>query len=97
MGGQFDPLPSLFSVKNSKTLRLNFYVILHPPSRSSRSQMLFKIGAFKKFAIFTGKHLCQILFFNKVAGLRPTNLLKKRPWHKCFPVNFAKFLKIPFF
>ena len=33
--------------------------------------------------------------FNKVAGLRPVILLKKRLWHRCFPVNFAKFLRIP--
>ena len=24
------------------------------------------------------------------------NLLKKRLWHRCFPVNFAKFLRTPF-
>ena len=35
------------------------------------------------------------LFFNKVAGLRPATLLKKRLWHRCFPVNFAKFLRTP--
>ena len=29
-----------------------------------------KKGAFKNSAKFTGKHLCQSLFFNKVAGLR---------------------------
>ena len=28
--------------------------------------------------------------------LRSTNLLKKRLWHKCFPVYFAKFLRTPF-
>ena len=33
--------------------------------------------------------------FNKVAGLRPATLLKKRLWHKCFPVNFAIFLRAP--
>ena len=33
--------------------------------------------------------------FNKVAGLRPATLLKKRLWHKCFPVNSAKFLRAP--
>ena len=41
----------------------------------------------------------QSLFFNKVAGLRPARpatLLKKRLWHRWFPVNFAKFLRIPF-
>ena len=35
--------------------------------------------------------------FNKVAYLRPVTLLKKRLWHRCFPVNFAKFLRTPFF
>ena len=29
-----------------------------------------KNGALRNFAKFTGKHLCQSLFFNKVAGLR---------------------------
>ena len=46
----------------------------------------------KNLAKFAGKHLRQSLFFNKVAGLRPATLLKKRPWCRCFPVNFAEFL-----
>ena len=25
----------------------------------------------------------------------PATLLKRRPWHRCFPVNFAKFLRTP--
>ena len=29
--------------------------------------------------------------------LRPANLLKKRLWDRCFPMNFAKFLRTPFF
>ena len=33
--------------------------------------------------------------FNKVAGLRPATLLRKRLWHICFPANFAKFLRTP--
>ena len=53
-------------------------------------------GVLRNFAKFSGKHLCQSLFFNKVAGLRPATLLKKRLWHRCFPVNFAKFLRTPF-
>ena len=28
--------------------------------------------------------------------MRPATLLKKRLWHECFPVNFAKFLRKPF-
>ena len=47
----------------------------------------------RNFAQFTGKNLCQNLFFNKVLGLRPATLLKKRLWHTSCPVNFAKFLK----
>ena len=34
---------------------------------------------------------------NKVAGLRPATLLKRRLWHRCFPVNFSKFLRTSFF
>ena len=40
--------------------------------------------------------MCQSLFFHKVAGLRPVTLFKKRLWHRCSPVNFAKFLRTPF-
>ena len=29
--------------------------------------------------------------------LRPATLLKKRLWHRCFLVSFAKFLRTPFF
>ena len=55
-----------------------------------------KKGVLRNFAKFTRKHLCQSLFFNKVAGLRPANLLKKRLWRRYFPVNFSKFLGTPF-
>ena len=44
---------------------------------------------------FTGKHLFQRLF-HEVGGLRLATLLKKRLWHRCFPVYFAKFLRTPF-
>ena len=29
-------------------------------------------------------------------SLRPATFLKKRLWHRCFPVNFVKYLKTPF-
>ena len=34
--------------------------------KSSLSQMFFKIGVLKNFAIFTGKHLCWNLFLIKL-------------------------------
>ena len=69
------------------------YKLLH---RSSHQRCSVRKGILRNFAKFTGKHLCQSLFFNKVAGLSPATLLKKRLWHRCFPVNFAKFLRTPF-
>ena len=35
--------------------------------RSSRLEVFYKKGALRNLAKFTGKHLCQSLFFNKVA------------------------------
>ena len=52
--------------------------------------------ALVKFTKSAGKHLCQSLFFNKVAGLRAATLLKNNIWHRCFPVNSAKFLRTPY-
>ena len=48
-------------------------------------------GVLKNFTKFTGKHLCQSVFFNK------ETLLKKRLWHRYFSVDFVKFLRTPFF
>ena len=64
--------------------------------RSSHRKCSVRKCVFRNFAKFTGKHLCQSLFFNKLPGLRPATLLKKRLRNRCFPVNFAKFLIIPF-
>ena len=65
--------------------------------RSSRPDVFCEKVVLRNFAKFTGKHLCQSLSFNKVAGLKPATLLKERPWHRCFPMNFAKFLTTPLF
>ena len=35
-------------------------------------------------------------FLNKIAGLQHATLFNKRLLHRCFPVNFAKLLIIPF-
>ena len=54
---------------NQKTLSLNF--------KSSRSQMFFKIGVLKNFAIFAGKHLCWSYFLIKLQAWRFAILLKR--------------------
>ena len=47
-------------------------------NRSSRSQMLFKIGVLKNLTIFTGKHLCWSLFLIKL--LQAFSPLHKYIW-----------------
>ena len=46
--------------------------------KSSHQRYSLKKAVLRNFANSTGKHMCQSLFFNKVAGLRPGTLLKKR-------------------
>ena len=65
--------------------------------RGCRLEVFCKKGVLGNFAKFTWKHQCQSLVFNKVAGLRPVTLLKKKRWHMRFPLNFSKFLKTHFF
>ena len=45
-------------------------------SKSSRSQMFFKISSIKNFAIFTGKHLYWGLFLIKLQAFRPGTFFK---------------------
>ena len=60
--------------------------------------MLCKKSFLKKFANFKVKHLCQNLFFNKIAGLRPVTLSKKRLWSRYyFLVNSENFSRTPFY
>ena len=64
---------------------IGFLWRLKPLVKSSRPEVFCKKGALKNFTKFARKHLCQSLCFNKVAGL--AKIL----------VNFAKFLRKPFF
>ena len=57
------------------------------PLQKQRPEVFCKKGVLRNFTKVTGKQLCLSLFLNKVAGLRL--------WHKCFPVNFVKFLRTP--
>ena len=65
----------------NKLVLVRFIMVRRSPLRCS----------IKKVFLLTGNYLGQSLFFNKVAGLRSTTLLKNRPWHMCFPVNLRNF------
>ena len=82
--------------KLSKIVDLTHSFPMHSFSRSSHWRCSVKIGVLKNYTKSTGRHLCQSVFYNKVAGLRSATLFKKRVWHRCFPVSFGKFLRTPF-
>ena len=73
---------------------LTNFILLH--KKTCRQEVFCKKGFLRNFVTFTGKHLCQSLFLNKDADVKPGTLFKKRLWQRCFSVNFAKFLRTPF-
>ena len=58
--------------------------------------MFCKKGVFRNFAKFNEKHLCQSLFFNKVAGLS-CNFIKKEILVQVFSCEFCEISKNTFF
>ena len=74
-------------LKNFQTVKLHFTIVMNSDNddenynenneqhqfRSSRPEVFCKKGVLRNFAKFTGKHLRQSLFFNKVA----CNFIKK--------------------
>ena len=65
-------------------------MVVQKMHKSNHSQMFFKVGALKNFAIVTGKCLCWSLF---LINSQVYNFKKKRFQHRSFPVNIAKFLR----
>ena len=77
----------------SDLLRSNYFEIVEQIDESIKYPMGFKV-------FFPYRSSRQRFSVKKVlvkkAFLSPATLLKKRLWHRCFPVNFAKFLRTPF-
>ena len=59
--------------------------------------VFYKKGVLKYFAKFTGKHLCQGLYFNKGARLRPASLFKKETLVQVFSCEFCEIFENTFF
>ena len=62
--------------------------------RSSHESCSIKKDILKNFAKVAGKHFCQSLFFNKVAGL---NFIKKETVAQVFSYEFCEIFKNSFF
>ena len=69
-----------------------YFLSIFSRSRSSYLQAFCKKDVFKMFSEFKGKHLCQSLLSNKVAGC-----FKKRLLHRSFSVNFLRFIRTTMF
>ena len=62
-------------------------------AKKQPTEVSIKKGVLKNFSKFTEKHLCVSILFNKAETCKFT---KKEARHRCFPVNFAKFLRTPY-
>ena len=89
--------------RSSRPFYLSFFLKnLKKPVRSSRSEVFCKRDALRNFAKFTGKHLRQSLFLNKVAIILtlifswPATLLKKETLAQVLPCEFCEIFKNTF-
>ena len=64
-------------------------------NRSSHQRCSAKKGVLRNFAKFTGKHLCQSLFFNEVPG-GACNFIKKEALAQVFSCEFCEISKNAF-
>ena len=67
---------NIFAKRSAENLKL---------TRSSLPEVFCEKVVLKDFSKFTGKSLCQSL------RPGPASLLRKRLWHRCFPMNSPKF------
>ena len=74
-------------------IELNNFVSKPLPPESAS---VLKKDVLRNFAKCRERHLRWNFFLNKIESFRPATLFKKRLRHRCFPVNFMKFLKAPF-
>ena len=93
---------SSFSLKMHLLLLLvNFlYSLKHLfPCGSSRPEVFCKKSVLRKFTKFTGKHMCQSLFLNKIAGLRPKacSFIKEETLAQVFSGEICEISKNIFF
>ena len=66
--------------------------------RKTRKELTFQLIIWKNIR-FKDLHRSshrEVFFKNSLNKLGSATLLKKRLWRRCFPVNFAKFLRTPF-
>ena len=74
-----------------------YLIIIFCKTQKQPPEVFIKEAVLKNFAVLTGKQLCWSIFVIKLQAVRSANFFKKRPQHRCFPVNIARFLRTPMF
>ena len=87
-GSSASEFKSLFFAGRQRSLNCAFVSIETVAQRCSVKKVFLEI-----LQNSLEKTCARVSFFNKVAA----TLLKKRLWHRCFPVNLAKFPRTRFF
>ena len=87
----------IITVPSSVVIAFICYITEPQPDRSSHQRCFVKKSVLRNFAKFTGKHLCQGLFFNKHLRPQPATLLKKETLTQLFPCEFCEISKNIFF
>ena len=86
---EFECFYKMINYKNiSRTLQIIRMFKRMSLTASNKFQAMVKLIPLIPIADYLKKYIDR--------GLRPATLLKKRLWHRCFPVNFVKFLRTPF-
>ena len=85
------------SVCSRRFLSLFLCLKIRSPFQKQLTELFCKKSCSQKFCkIHRKTPVHQSLFLSKVTGKLPAALLKNRLRHRCFPVNFAKFLRTLF-
>ena len=79
--------------KHSKTLR----ILINELNKEAVGHTCSVKKVFLEISQNSQENTCVRVSFLIKLQAPPATLLKKRLWHRCFPVNFAKFLRTPFF
>ena len=80
---QFDHV--FMKLRKLESLHQENIKLLSPQNRSSHRRCSVRKSVFRNFAKFTGKHLCQSLFFNKVADLN----ISGRLYFHCISIPYS--------
>ena len=83
-----------YLIKNHSNLLLEDYEKFQSTEAVAQRSSVKKV--FLEISQNSQENTCaRVLFSIKLRP--PATLLKKRLWHRCFPLNFAKFLRTSFF